>query len=187
MGIVGAHKPGVGARAHYPRVLSYAANVVVIVMGVAGAGKTTIGRALAAEFGWRFVEGDELHTQAAVEQMRAGIALTDVDRESWIAALHGIIAAAANRREPLILACSALKERYRQALRGDLRRVRFVYLGADRETLGRRLASRAGHFAGPALLPSQLAALEPPADAITIDATQPMDQILRTIRLELGV
>jgi gluconokinase len=161
--------------------------VVVIVMGVAGAGKTTIGRALAAEFGWRFVEGDELHTPAAVEQMRAGIALTDADRESWIAALHGIIAAATNRRESLVLSCSALKERYRKALRGDLRRVRFVYLEADGETLGRRLASRAGHFAGASLLPSQLATLEPPADAITIDATHPPDQIVQTIRLQLGV
>jgi gluconokinase len=156
-------------------------------MGVAGAGKTTIGRALAAEFGWRFVEGDELHTAAAVAQMHASIPLTDADRASWIAALHEIIAAATNRREPLILSCSALKERYRQALRGDLRRVRFVYLTADPETLGRRLASRAGHFAGPALLPSQLAALEPPADAITIDATQPPDQIVHTIRREIGV
>jgi carbohydrate kinase (thermoresistant glucokinase family) len=173
--------------AHYPRVLSYAANVVVIVMGVAGAGKTTIGRALAAEFGWRFVEGDELHTAAAVEKMRAAIPLTDADRESWIAALHLIIAAATNRRERLILSCSALKERYRQALRGDLRGVRFVYLEADPETLGQRLASRAGHFAGPALLPSQLATLEPPAGAITIDGTQPPDQIVRTIRRELGI
>jgi carbohydrate kinase (thermoresistant glucokinase family) len=156
-------------------------------MGVAGAGKTTIGRALAADLGWRFVEGDELHTPASVKQMRAGTPLTDADRESWIAALHGIIAAAANRRERLILSCSALKDRYRQALRGDLRRVRFVYLEADPETIGQRLASRAGHFAGPALLASQFATLEPPADAITIDATLPLDRILRTIRTELGI
>jgi gluconokinase len=175
------------ASAHYPRVLTYAASVVVIVMGVAGAGKTTIGRALAAATGWRFVEGDELHTPAAVEQMRAGIPLTDADRESWIAALHQIIAAATNRREALILSCSALKERYREALRGDLCGVRFVYLEADPETLARRLASRAGHFAGPSLLPSQLAALEPPIDEITIDATQPTDQIVHAIRLELGI
>jgi len=161
--------------------------VVVIIMGVAGAGKTTIGQRLAAELGWRFVEGDELHTPAAVEQMRKGTPLTDADRESWLVALHAIVAAAADRRQPLILSCSALKARYRQTLRGDLRRVRFVYLEADPETLGRRLASRAGHFAGPALLPSQLAALEPPAYEITIDATRPPDQIVHTIRLELGL
>jgi gluconokinase len=161
--------------------------VVVIIMGVAGAGKTTIGRMLAAELGWRFVEGDELHTPAAVEQMRAGRPLTDADRESWIAALHAIVAAAADRREPLFLSCSALKERYRHTLRGDLRRVRFVYLKADPDTLARRLANRPGHFAGPALLPSQLADLEPPTDAITIDGTRPADQIVQTIRLELGL
>ena len=159
----------------------------MIIMGVAGAGKTTIGRRLAAELGWRFIEGDELHTPAAVEQMRKGTPLTDADRESWIAALHAIIAAAADRRDPLVLSCSALKERYRQALRGDLRRVRFVYLEADPDTLGRRLADRPGHFAGPALLPSQLAALEPPDDAITIDGTRPPDQIVHTIRRELGL
>jgi gluconokinase len=161
--------------------------VVVIIMGVAGAGKTTIGRMLAAELGWRFVEGDELHTPAAVEQMRRGTPLTDADRESWIAALHTIVAAAADRREPLILSCSALKERYRRTLRGSLRRVRFVHLKADPDTLGRRLANRPGHFAGPALLPSQLADLEAPADAIAIDATRPPDQIVHTIRLELGL
>src|SRR6185295_19670532 len=100
-------------------------------MGVAGAGKTTIGQRLAAELGWRFVEGDALHTPAAVEQMRAGTPLTDADRESWLNALHAIVAAAADRRQPLILSCSALKARYRQTLRGDLRGVRFVYLEAD--------------------------------------------------------
>jgi gluconokinase len=161
--------------------------VVVVVMGVAGAGKTTIGRALSAEVGWPFVEGDQLHTPAAVEQMRAGRPLTDADRESWIAALHEIVAAAANRREPLILSCSALKDRYRRALRGDLLRVRFVYLRADRETLAGRLASRAGHCAGPALLPSQLATLEPPDEAIEIDATLSPGQIVCTIRRELGI
>src|SRR5262249_27710036 len=117
LGLFGAHGPGVGASAHYPRVLTYAANVVVIVMGVAGAGKTPMGRAVGAGLRWRFVEGDELPTGGAVGRMRAAIPLTDADRESWIATLHQIIAAAANRREPLVLSCSALKERYRQALR----------------------------------------------------------------------
>jgi gluconokinase len=161
--------------------------MVVILMGVAGAGKTTVGRTLAADLGWRFVEGDDLHTPAAVEQMRGGAPLTDADRASWIAALHDVIAAAVDRREPLILSCSALKERYRHTLRGDLRAVRFVYLEADPETLRRRLASRVGHFAGPALLSSQLADLEPPSDAITIDATRPIDEIVRIVRRECGI
>src|SRR4029077_20343200 len=124
----------------------------VILMGVAGAGKTTIGRALADELGWRFIDGDDWHTPPAVEKMRGGGALTDADRAPWLAALHGLIAAALDRREHLVLTCSALRERYRVALRGTLLSVRFVYLKADEATLRRRLEERAAHFAGPALL-----------------------------------
>jgi gluconokinase len=161
--------------------------MVVILMGVAGAGKTTIGRALAADLGARFIEGDDIHAPAAVAKMRAGVPLTDADRAPWLASLHAIVAAALDRREPLILSCSALKERYRQVLRGNLRTVRFVYLKADPETLARRLADRRGHLAGPALLASQLADLETPADALTIDGTKPPDQIVDTIRREFGL
>src|SRR5947208_10062384 len=108
-------------------------------MGVAGAGKTTIGRALADELGWRFIDGDDWHTPPAIAKMRRGIALTDADRAPWLEALHGFIAAALDRRAHLVLACSALHERYRVALRGALEPVRFVYLKADEATLRRRL------------------------------------------------
>jgi gluconokinase len=161
--------------------------VVVILMGVAAAGKTTIGRALAGELGWRFIDGDDWHTPAAVEKMRGGGALTDADRAPWLAALHGLIAAALDRRQHLVLTCSALHERYRVALRGALASVRFVYLKADEATLRRRLEERAAHFAGPALLASQLAELEEPADALAIDATLPPERILGTIRDEFGL
>lgn len=161
--------------------------MVVILIGVAGAGKTTIGRALANELDWRFVEGDDYHAPAAVAKMRAGAPLTDADRAAWLRALHAMIAAALGRREHLILTCSALKARYRQILRGDLRSVRFVYLNADAQTLARRLADRGGHFAGPGLLASQLADLEPPSDALTIDATRPPGEIVGTIQRELGL
>jgi gluconokinase len=161
--------------------------VVVILMGVAGSGKTLIGRALAAELGWRFVDADDLQPSSNVERMRAGIPLDDRDRAPWLDALHAAIARAIDRRESLVLACSALKEHYRRTLRGGLRQIRFVHLVADEHTLRRRLESRAGHFAGPALLPSQLAALEPPADALTVDATCPPDRILSSIRTEFGV
>ncbi len=161
--------------------------MVVILIGVAGAGKTTIGRALAGELGWRFIDGDDWHTPAAVAKMRGGIALTDADRAPWLAALHGIIAAALDRREHLVLACSALHERYRVALRGTLPSVRFVYLRADEATLRRRLEDRAGHFTGARLLPSQLTELEEPADASAIDATLPPERILATIRDEFGL
>src|SRR4051794_15639831 len=168
-------------------VLPYAANVVVILMGAAGAGKTTVGRALAAQLGCRLAEGDEYHAPAAIKKMRAGVPLADADRLPWLASLHRVIASALDRRETLVVACSALKERYRQMLRGDLRTVRFVHLQADADTLARRLTERQGHFAGPALLAGQLADLEPPRDALTIDATQPPDAIVAVIRRELGL
>jgi gluconokinase len=156
-------------------------------MGVAGTGKTLIGRALGAELGWRFVDGDGFHSEASIAKMRAGIALDDEDRADWLRRLHAIVARSIDRRENLVLACSALKERYRQTLRGDLRQIRFVHLTADEETLRRRLESRAAHFAGAALLRSQIAALEPPSHALTVDATRPPERTLWTIRSAFGL
>jgi gluconokinase len=161
--------------------------VIVILMGVAGSGKTTVGRALAAEIGWPFIDGDDLHAPAAVVKMHAGVPLTDADRAPWLGLLHDRMTLALERREHRILACSALKARYRETLRGTLRGVRFVFLVADAETLTRRLETRVDHFAGPSLLSSQLADLEPPADAVTIDATGPIEEIVGTIRRELGI
>jgi gluconokinase len=161
--------------------------VIIVIMGPAGAGKTTVGRALAGAQGWPFVDGDDVHTPAAVAKMRAGIPLTDVERAPWLTSLHDILAATLDRRGHVVLACSALKERYREALRGGLRSVRFVYLKADEQMLARRLADRGGHFAGPALLTSQLADLEEPADALTVDATEPPDRIVAIIRREFGL
>jgi gluconokinase len=161
--------------------------VIIVILGPAGAGKTTIGRALASTLDWRFADADHFHATAAVAKMRVGNPLTDTDRAPWLASLHDLMAAAVNRREHLVLACSALKERYRVTLRGDLRGVRFVYLKADAQTLGRRLADRGGHFAGPALLASQLADLEAPADALTLDATEPPETLVGIIRKEFGL
>lgn len=161
--------------------------MVVIVLGAAGSGKTTIGRALADRYGWRFVDADDHHAPAAIEKMRAGVALTDADRAPWLASLHAIAAAAADRRDHLVIACSALKQRYRDVLRGTLRNVRFVYLKVDEATLARRLAERSGHFAGPSLLASQLANLEEPADSLAIDATRPPEAIVDAIAYELGL
>jgi gluconokinase len=163
--------------------------VVIVLAGAAGAGKTTIGRTLAETLGWPFVDADDYHATAAVAKMRAGTALTDADRAAWLATLHRVIATAIDRRESLVLACSALKERYRAMLRGNLRGVRFVYLKASDATLRARLASRAGHFAGPDLLDSQLATLEEPRDAIealTVDAASAPERIIRAIRDEFG-
>jgi gluconokinase len=161
--------------------------MVIVIMGPAGAGKTTIGLSLAAELGWRFVDGDEAHPRRNIEKMHAGIPLTDEDREPWLAALHTIAAQAIGRDEPAIIACSALKERYRLLLRGGLAPVRFVYLQATEAVLQRRLADRESHFFNPALLATQLAALEEPADALLVDATWPPERIVAAIRHELGV
>jgi gluconokinase len=163
--------------------------VVIIVMGAAGAGKTTIGRALAAELGWPFIEGDDRHPAANVEKIRAGQPLTDADRAPWLAALHATIARAVDRREPLVMACSALKRRYREILRGNCRGVRFVFLNAARSELASRLTSRAGHFAGVSILDSQLATLEEPSaeEALTIDATLTPGPIVAGVRTEFGV
>jgi gluconokinase len=161
--------------------------VVIILMGVAGTGKTVVGQALAAQLGWRFEDADTHHSSSNVAKMRRGMPLSDADRAPWLAELHGLVARALDRREPLVLACSALKEAYRQQLRGGRPRVRFVHLTADEATLRRRLESRPDHFFGPSLLTSQLAALEPPHDALTLDATQPVDRLVVAIRREFGL
>ena len=155
-------------------------------MGPSGAGKTTIGRALAVALGWQFVEADDLHSPENVEKMRRGKALTDADREPWLAAVRNAIASAVERGEPTVVACSALKQSYRDLLSRGLTDVHFVYLKADRRLLEHRLATRQAHFAGPALVKSQLATLEEPtAEALTIDAANTPDEIVTAIRRAL--
>ncbi len=156
-------------------------------MGVAGSGKTAVGRALADALGWRFEDADAYHSAPSIAKMRRGVPLSDADRAPWLAALRTLVERAIDRREPLALACSALKEEYRQRLAGGLRGVRLVHLTADEATLCRRLESRPSHFFGPSLLASQLAALEPPRDALTLDTTASIDQVVAAIRYAFGL
>ena len=145
--------------------------MTVLLMGVSGSGKSTIGRALAAELDWPFLDADTLHPPANVAKMASGIPLTDEDRWPWfdrIVAEMRRYAAAGNH---VVIACSALKQAYRDRLESG-GPVRFVYLKGDAETIAPRLAGRAGHFMPPSLLASQFATLEEPDDAIVVDITQ---------------
>jgi gluconokinase len=162
--------------------------MVVVLMGPAGAGKSTVGSALAERLGWTFVEADDYHSAAAVRTMSGGRPLTDADRAGWLDTLHAVVARALDRREPLVLACSALTAAHRHRLAGDLRHVRFVYLRVPRAVLRERLEQRPGHFAGVALLESQLATLEEPdGGALTLDGTQDVATLVGHIRLEFGL
>jgi gluconokinase len=161
--------------------------MVVILMGVSGSGKTTIGRKLADELGWSFYEGDDFHSSASIAKMSQGIPLTDEDRRPWLASLSALISNAMERGENAVLACSALKMAYRQALRGDHSEVVFVYLKADPRLIAERLERRAGHYAKRNLLPSQLATLEEPEDAVTVDASGTPGEIVAALRKRLGI
>ena len=131
----------------------------VVVMGVAGCGKSAVGRRVAAALALPMVEGDDFHPPANVERMRQGVALTDADRAGWLAQLGDVL-----QQHPagVVLSCSALKRAYRQVIVGDRPDVRLVYLKGSRELIGRRMAARQYHFMPPALLDSQFAALEEP-------------------------
>jgi len=162
--------------------------MVIVVMGPAGAGKSTVGHVLADRLGWRFEDADDRHTPANVARMAAGIPLTEADRAGWLDALHGLVARAIDRRESTVLACSALKAHHRSRIAKGLHPVRFVYLKTPPGVLRERLRSRRGHFASEPLLDGQLATLEEPGDeALTVDGAADVNTIVGRIRLELGV
>jgi gluconokinase len=160
------------------------ASRVIVVLGVSGAGKTTVGRELARELGYEFLEGDDFHSQANKDKMHAGIALTDADREPWLAALRQAIERVLARGGRAVLACSALKRAYRDELRMD--GVCFVYLRVSRAEVRARLARRGPHFFNPELLDSQFATLEEPEHALIVDATEDVSTTVRAILAALS-
>jgi gluconokinase len=160
--------------------------MIVIVMGTTASGKTTIGSLLAERLGWEFVDGDDFHPAANVEKMKHGIPLTDADREPWLRVLHDKIVQWSAEERDVVLACSALKQSYRDELRAT-RDVRFVYLKGSYELFSQRVLARKGHFAKQDLLASQFAALEEPTDAITVDAAPSPEQIVGEVRAQLGL
>jgi len=151
--------------------------MIVVLMGVSGSGKTTIGQRLAQGLGWRFIEGDEYHPPANVKKMAAGIPLEDEDRWPWLDALNRRIRGERNA----IVTCSALKESYRQRLLAGIADARVVYLHAPKALIAKRVASRKHKFMPASLLESQFATLEPPTDAIDIDVSSDVEDSIDAI------
>lgn len=160
--------------------------MVVVLMGVAGSGKTTIGRLLAEQLHWKFYDADDFHPPANVEKMSHNIPLNDEDRLPWLEKLRDLIAGCLARGENAALACSALKESYRDILLID-DRVKLFYLKGDYKLIEERLKHRAGHYMKPQMLESQFEDLEEPKCAVALDISAPPDEIVREIRSRLNV
>ena len=152
-----------------------------IVMGVSGSGKTTVGKALASELGWDFYDADDFHPPENISKMENRIPLTDSDRAPWLAALHRLIESCLTRNRPGVLACSALKERYRQRLIEGNDEVQLVYLRGSYELIWSRMSVRKDHYMKPEMLKSQFEALEEPAGALTVDVSLPVYEIVQEI------
>lgn len=161
--------------------------MVVVVTGVAGVGKSSVGRALSGALGWSFIEGDEHHPAENVEKMRRGMPLTEADREPWLRALRERIRRCIAADEDAVLACSALKARHRKALVLHPDEVRLVFLTAPPEVIRERMVRRRGHFMPSGLLEAQLEALEPPGDVLALDARRPVRELVDGICTGLGL
>jgi gluconokinase len=161
----------------------------VIVMGVSGSGKSTVGAALAGALRWPFYDGDTFHSQANIDKMATGTPLADEDRDPWLKRLHQLIADKFAEGHSLVVACSALKEAYRLKLRGDLQNVNFVYLRGDYETIHARMQARPGHYMKPEMLQSQFADLEVPELAVVVDVRKKLEDVVgdALLGLELSV
>ena len=160
--------------------------MVVILMGVSGAGKTTIGQCLAKDLGWPFYEGDYFHPQSNIDKMRQSIPLNDADRDIWLFALEGLIRELVCKRQSAVIACSALKSTYRERLQIDPDMVRFVYLEGSYALIQKRLQKRRGHFMKADLLASQFGALEEPVGVLTINVAQEPEIVVGLIKGGIG-
>lgn len=160
--------------------------MIIVLMGVTGAGKTTIGRLLAEELAWAFYDADDFHSQSNVEKMRRGEPLTDDDRVGWLDSLEELIREKLRAQTNSVLACSALKASYRFRLLIDAQ-VRLVYLKSTRSLIEQRLIERRGHYMNPSLIESQFAILEEPERAIVLDAAGSPEDVVAGIREKLGV
>jgi len=154
--------------------------MILLVMGVAGSGKTTVGEMLAKRLTWTYLEADDFHSPANKEKMCRGEHLTDTDRLPWLDAIHAELQGQDAQGKNVVLACSALNETYRQRLMEGLD-VKLVYLRGSKELIAERLRQRTGHFAGEAILDDQFAVLEEPQNALVIDIAEPPEKIVEEI------
>jgi gluconokinase len=160
--------------------------MIIVLMGVTGAGKTTIGLLLADQPGWTFYDGDDFHSQSNVEKMLRGEPLTDDDRIAWLDRLEELIRTKLLSQTNIVLACSALKASYRSRLLIDAQ-VRLVYLKTTRSLIEQRLAERRGHYMNPSLIENQFAILEEPERAIVLDAAGSTEEVVAEIREKLRI
>jgi gluconokinase len=156
--------------------------MIYLVMGVTGSGKSTVGKMLAERLGWIYLEADDFHSAANKEKMHRGEPLTEADRMPWLAAMHAELQKQTDQGKDVVLACSALREEYRQILVEGLKNVKLIYLRGSRELIAGRLSERKHHFAGVSILDDQFATLEEPRNAdVTVDIKESPDEIVEEI------
>jgi len=155
--------------------------MIHLLMGVMGAGKTTVGQRLAQRLGCDFYDGDDYHPEANLEKMRRGIPLTDADRKPWLFAVRSVIDRELSRGVDAVVTCSALRERYRRMLVGDRKAVHLVHLKGPKDLIATRIKDRHPPDADPALLESQFETLEEPDDALVVDVAQSPEAVVDAI------
>ena len=160
--------------------------MIIVLMGVTGSGKTTVGRLLAEDLGWTYADADDFHSEPNIEKMKAGIPLNDADRKPWLERLGKLVRDCLIKSENAVLACSALKESYREYLLLD-EQVKLVYLKGDYQVIRERLAQRRGHYMDPTLLDSQFETLEEPRSGLRVDASSDPHATISIIRNGLSV
>jgi len=157
--------------------------MIIIIMGVSGAGKTTAGRYLAKELSWKFYDADDFHSAANKDKMSRGVPLSDEDRADWLASLREVLNQNIETNQSIVLACSALKQNYRNVLKVN-NQVHFVYLQGSYQQIEARMKKRKDHYMKPGMLASQFAILEEPNDALTVEISKTPKEIIALIRKE---
>lgn len=164
-------------------VLALLHSMVILIMGTTGAGKTTVGKILSRRLGWMFLDADDFHPASNIEKMKRGIPLTDADRAPWLENIHARLVQLSAAKSNVVLACSALKQSYRDRLSAAID-LRVVYLRGTYQQMRLHIEARHGHFAGEAILAGQFADLEEPPNAVVLDVSHPADQLARSIIAE---